>query len=394
MSRLLSSRIVALYSNIGRGHPNYLDSLLRSMHNLPDFIPEQLVVTDVFAQSSGLSLTFWKMLRRLYRSGGKGGLISHLYNALRRRAKAHPRKGLVPSILGHSLRKNLGRHQGLIVVDHPLVSQLLGQSCRVHYLHGEIAAPAEFDYLSAEKIYVPLLYTAERIGGLGISTEKLFITGLMLEPELAGRGDMLSAMRRERMLRGDQITVGFFNSGAYPKAHLVGILESCEFLLEQLAGRAILSTGTDPTMIRLFQSRLGKYNPTEAKDDFLKGRSLLLLLSAREREQLTLREIEILRHLDLAVFAAHERINWTLGLNLPTILLEPHFGSFARENFEFAKKHGVIYHSPSGRARDALQIYCRDYIDRHVRTAALESGFATDGADVAARAIWQAAQES
>jgi len=65
-----NQRIVALYTDIGRGHPNYLDGLL---YLLKKKYP-QLVSRTVFQESKGALLLCWRTLSWLYTISGKGGV--------------------------------------------------------------------------------------------------------------------------------------------------------------------------------------------------------------------------------------------------------------------------------------------------------------------------------
>ena len=56
-----------LYTNIGRGHPHYLDGIVESLSK------ERVGrVTDVFAVSAGIERAAWKTVRTVYRVGGRG----------------------------------------------------------------------------------------------------------------------------------------------------------------------------------------------------------------------------------------------------------------------------------------------------------------------------------
>ena len=74
--------IAYLYTNIGRGHPGYLDGIIEAIETTSPEI--KYFVTDVFALSRGLSLFGWRRVRGMYRLGARGGLISSAYGLLRR----------------------------------------------------------------------------------------------------------------------------------------------------------------------------------------------------------------------------------------------------------------------------------------------------------------------
>ena len=63
-----SGRINFLYTNIGRGHPFYLDGIIECLP--PGRVGD---VTDVFGETAGLARGLWAGARIIYRSVGGGG---------------------------------------------------------------------------------------------------------------------------------------------------------------------------------------------------------------------------------------------------------------------------------------------------------------------------------
>ncbi len=363
MKRFLGKKAVVLYTDIGRGHPNYLDSTLRAIKSQTGILPDDFVITSVFDISKGASLFGWKTIRRIYQTGAQGGIASFIYNKARRRP-ATPGSGKKFKTLGKSLLKAFSGFEGILILAHPLLVQLLAGTCRIFYIHGEIASPLEFDISMAEKIFVPLQETADGLIKGNVPKNQIAITGLMLEPELAENADDIRALRLKRIVDGVKPTVGFYNSGAYPKAHLWQIIEGAEHFLKNHLGRVILSTGNSQKMLSKYQTALSGYSPTTSAEDFDKGRCDLLLLHDKDREKLTLRELAQLPKIDLAVMAAHERVNWTVGLGLPSILLHPNFGSFAPMNFDYALANGLVFKYKQGRITGAIDRFIISYRDK------------------------------
>lgn len=205
-----------------------------------------------------------------------------------------------------------------MLADHPLLARILGPVCRVVYLHGEIAAPESAAIAEAELILVPLEPTARRFEALGISRAKLAVTGLIIEPQLLAEAETAFYQRLGRYHTEQPLTVAFFTSGAYPRPHMRAIC---------LAARSCLDAG----------HRVLIFAGTETR--FAPGLPGTMVFSSRADENE--KTAELLPEIDLMVAAAHERINWALGLGLPMFALLPHIGPFAPENFAFAAAHGV-----------------------------------------------------
>ncbi|NIR46290.1 MAG: hypothetical protein GWN99_17790, partial [Gemmatimonadetes bacterium] len=113
------TKINFLYTEIGRGHPHYLDGVRERL-------PPELIgrVADVFQVSSGLSRVAWKAAEAAYRLGGRGGLIGAVYNRLRL-SNEPKRGGPIRYLLGRSLRRAYQRDGTPLMVGHPMVAALL-----------------------------------------------------------------------------------------------------------------------------------------------------------------------------------------------------------------------------------------------------------------------------
>ncbi|HDR00060.1 MAG TPA: hypothetical protein ENN51_07250, partial [candidate division WOR-3 bacterium] len=300
--------LVAVSSEVGRGHPQYLDSVLDALGRLG--------VAGIMRQ-----VPRWRLARLGYRLGGRGGPLTSLYA----RARSGPPSRVLLGMLDEGLRRRFRDHPGTVLVDHPLLAHLLGPVCRVAYIHGEIAAPPVSAVPSAWRTFVPLEATAARLAAQGVAREALSVCGLFIEPGLGERAGVAFAARCERLASDRPLTVGFFTSGAYPRPHLRLIAAALRSCLS--AGhRVTLFSGPDPARVRRFAPG---------------ARPGLRLVSEPTRRAENARTAELLPELDLAVAPAHERVNWAVGLGLPMFLLEPDIGPFAPLNRAHALELGV-----------------------------------------------------
>ncbi|MBD3381510.1 MAG: hypothetical protein GF404_04860 [candidate division Zixibacteria bacterium] len=380
MGKNLPEQVSALYTDIGRGHPNYLDSVLRMLRPKLEDTPEKLAVTSVFKESHGFSRMAWKMVARMYRAGGRGGLVSRFYNNLRKNRKSSVQSGMIVKYLGRDLRRKYTGYDGVVLVAHPLLAQLLSDICRVWYVHGEIAWPVEFDLMRTEKIFVPLEITQDRMLAAGLMSAQFEITGLVLEPEIASKNNELRENRSRRIEAGREPTFAFFTSGAYPRYHQEQIISAIGHILTGRLGRVILSAGCDHRMVNWMKGKLAEFNPEADIEKFNRNESKLIVFGLPERENLTLLELSLLETADIIIMAAHERINWTVGLGFPTILLTPDFGSFAPLNREFAREHGLLYDISNDDIRSGLDRFVQDYRARSKRLIFETTKFGLEGA--------------
>lgn len=300
--------LVAVSSEVGRGHPQYLDSVLDALGRLgvadiPRVVPR------------------WALARLGYRFGARGGPLTAAYNRLR----GGPPSPALLRLLDEGLRRRFRGYRGVVLADHPLLAHLLGPVCRVAYIHGEIAAPPVAAVSGAWRTFVPLEATRDRLAARGVDREALSVCGLIIEPGLGERAEVAFAARQGRLAADRPLSIGFFSSGAYPRPHLRLIAAALRSCLE--AGcRATLFCGPDPALAR----RLAPG-----------ARPGLRLVSETTRRAENARTAELLPELDLAVAPAHERVSWAVGLGLPMFLLEPDIGPFAPLNREYALGAGV-----------------------------------------------------
>jgi hypothetical protein len=341
-------RIIAIYTNIGRGHPSYLDSLLTVLQKRC----ANLSYRTVFQDSKGLSHLSWKLVAGLYLLGGRGGISTKLYNWVRQSQTEISADSAIIKILGRDLKRTYRDFDGICLVEHPLVARILGNVCRTWYIHGEIAAPSECAIKGIEKIFVPLEETKDRLISCGADPKTIVVTGLMIEPELVDSAEKSFHARLKRIESNQPLTVGFFTSGAYPKEHMKKILWGAKSVIDQKM-RAIIFAGTNPKKFEWFKKQMIKWGVSagsvgevvEDTDDDVKEEQNgdMRLVTRKTRQADTQRAVELLSSIDVFVSASHERTNWAVGLGLPMFVLFPLIGTFASLNFEFAQRQKVAY---------------------------------------------------
>jgi hypothetical protein len=376
MNDHVTAPIVSVCSEIGRGHPSYLDSVLLVLSRLSTSpAADCRSVPELCTGASGLA---WRAARAAYRFGGQGGLSTSVYNRLR---PPHGRQSrLQLSILGRSIRKRLSGYEGICLVDHPLLAHILAPVCHVAYVHGEIAAPGVSAVRDAWRTFVPLDSTAARLEVSGVRREALSVTGLLVEPDLVAAAEASYQARLPRLESDRPLVVGLFLSGARPRPH-VARLTACVESLARSGHRSFVFPGPGESVAAEMRSELGRRGvPGDA----------VHVVSARGRNDETRRTAELLPSLDVMVAAAHERTNWAVGIGLPMFALLPHIGPFARENFEFAAAQDVCL--PLSSSADAAALGSTlDALRRCGRLAEMaRNGWgkhAIHGAAVAARVL-------
>jgi hypothetical protein len=349
-------RIIAIYTNIGRGHPSYLDSLLLALQKKRNDLSSRTVFStgSKGKETRGLSFWSWKLVAGLYLLGGRGGISTKLYNWLRQSQTEIPGDSGLIKLLGLDLRKTYKNFKGICLVEHPLVARILADVCRTWYVHGEIAAPPECAIPGVEKIFVPLEETKDKLVSCGADPKTIVVTGLWIEPGLVDCAEKSFQARLERIKSHEPLTVGFFTSGAYPQEHTKKILWGAKSVAEQKM-RAIIFAGTNPKKFEWFEKQMKKWgvevvveNPARGgkdTDDHVKDEQNgdIRLVTRKTRQADTQRAVELLPRIDVFVSASHERTNWAVGLGLPMLVLFPLIGTFASLNFEFAQRQKTAY---------------------------------------------------
>jgi len=335
------SLITVIYTDIGRGHPNYLDSVLRY---LKDNHPEQyrnMRITSIFEISHGVSLLAWKAVRNMYRVGARGGAISNVYSRFRSGQSEYDPNSAIIRILRRDLLRYLNGYTDICLVAHPLLANMLKDHHRVSYLHGEIAAPRESAVTGIERVYVPLPETSEKMLAAGVERHSLVETGLVLEPELCADIDDVARKTMERIEKADTpLTVGFFISGAYPMKHVELMLKGAESLHD--AGHKVrFFWGCDRREARKMMQKVMRFD-RHVKLDSDSAEPLsdasTVVVAGNSRNDETIRSMRYIPQLDLFCAAPHERVNWAVGAGLPMIMITPAIGTFAPENLDFALK--------------------------------------------------------
>ena len=112
---------------------------------------------------------------------------------------------------------------------------MLAGEHRVLYIHGEIAAPQEFDLSQAEKIYVPLARDRrQNYESSGVPADKYCRSRVCCwNPNLRTLREF--SYWKVAKKESDKIakpTIGCFNSGAYPREHVSQIILMIKHILQ------------------------------------------------------------------------------------------------------------------------------------------------------------------
>lgn len=306
-----------LYTNIGRGHPFYLDGL---RERVSSSLTEQSLMStgDVFDISCDLSSLAWKAARWLYRNGSGSRLIGPLYEWVRSKNGSNGASACA-SLLGRDLRRWARRRDGLLVVAHPILVEVFRGRPGLIYQHGELVAPAEALVSGAEQVLVPTAEVAQRFVDVGYDDRQVHVTGLCVESGLVASAADSHHKRRQR-LRGDGPLTGLFvSSGAEPKPHIRQIVAGVRSVVES-GGRAVVVA-----------RRGGRLARTVSGLDGVQGVDVHLFEDRPQEAQLG---EQLVPAADFLVAPAHERTNWAVGLGLPIFVLTPTIGSFAPLNLE------------------------------------------------------------
>jgi len=383
--------VVCLGTDIGRGHPNYLDSIY---YFLKKNYGEKLRIEywTVFQKSRGFSLVAWKLVKFLYATGAKGGPATQVYNAFRSGQRNIQKETIALRVLGRDLKKVFTDSRLICVVAHPFVARMLVPVCRVFYVHGEIAAPRECAVRGIEKIFVPSLETRDKLVSAGADTTDIIATGLIIEPDFVKDAEEIYQSRIERLQSSKPLTIGFFTSGAYPQAHMEKIVAGVNSVVRHNM-KAIVFCGADQAAYHWLCVRIRGAEVVEDRGDESSGKdSAVRLVTRKDRQAETRRTAEFLPNIDAFVAASHERTNWAVGLGIPLFVLFPLIGTFAPQNFDFASRQGVVYPLKSLKEASMLGELINGFRGNGRLLRMAQNGFGThriDGARVTAAHIFQ-----
>jgi len=331
-----------VYTDIGRGHPSYLDGIIDALIRQGDVKLVRRKRT-VFELSRGLSRLAWKAARWMYRQGSSGGLLGSLYGRLRSQSD-YNRSSLGMRLLARDLRQELTGEDNPVVVAHPILVAALRGHPNVVYQHGELVAPAEALVGGASRILVPTDEVAEVFLGVGYGSNAVEVTGLCIEPALVRQAEASFEQRMQRLQGGSALTGAFFSSGAEPKGHVRRLVEAA---WSTLAGghRVMLFAKWGGRLDQACAHRLSllgdDFAVVNANTPIADEPRPATLVRTRSRRELNALTARLFPQFDFFVAPAHERSNWALGLGLPIFVLEPDIGSFAPLNHALLERSGV-----------------------------------------------------
>ncbi|UCD63261.1 MAG: hypothetical protein JSW34_10990 [Candidatus Zixiibacteriota bacterium] len=342
MIEKIPSPISLIYTNIGRGHPFYLDGIAEVLRRRGQLglVRRQ---TDVFELSHGFSLLAWKALRTLYRVGTSDGLGRKFYNRIRSGVD-YDRGGLAQKIMGRGIRRTLGDTARAVLVAHPILVAILKDCCRVIYQHGESAVPRESIVSGAEFVLVPTERAASSFIGGGYAPGSVIVTGLCIEPALVRNAEECFERRLSRLNGQQPLTGAFFSSGAEPASH-VEKLAAAAWQAVASGGRALVFARSGGDLARraaaTFKRTLTDFVTADASQRMPADLPAAIIVTFRSRREANAATAAFFAQFDYFVAPSHERSNWALGLGLPMFITGPSYSPFSILNREILIKAGV-----------------------------------------------------
>ncbi len=336
------ARVHFLYTNIGRGHPFYLDGILEALIRQGS-IGLVRKETDVFELSRGGAKLAWHAVRLLYRHGSSPGVISSLYRKVRSGVD-YNRPGMMLRLMGRDIRRYFLESPHPLVVAHPTLAAILRGKPHLLYQHGEVVTPSEAVVNGATTVFVPASDAAQPFLNAGYEPSQVVVTGLCIEPSLVKQAADAFSQRLERMSGRAPLVGAFFSSGAEPKPHGEKILRAIASLAEG-EGKGILFARRNGWLARTaekyFRRSAVPYTVIDATTGFPTELPSVVLVFFRNRREENSFTARLFPWFDYLVAPAHERTNWGLGLGLPMFILTPTIGPFAPLNREKLLREGV-----------------------------------------------------
>ncbi|HUV31356.1 MAG TPA: hypothetical protein VMY05_09740 [Acidobacteriota bacterium] len=337
-----AKKVSFLYTNIGRGHPFYLDGIIDELVHR-GHVKLVRCQSDVFEMSRGLSRLAWRTANVLYRKGSSGGIAGKVYGAIRSDTD-YNRPGLMLHVMGRDIRRAHLSGAEPLVVAHPILVGILRGRENLVYQHGEVAAPSESLVMGASTVLVPVSRVAESFVEAGYARDQVVVSGLCIEPAIARQAADSYELRMERLASSAVLTGAFFSSGAEPAIHVDKLVEAAVSAVSA-GGRAVLFARRGGRVARVAAGefrRLCRHleivDPCDQIPADLPGATLVTYSSRREEASLSSKLFPLF---DYLVAPSHERTNWALGLGLPMFAVGPTIGPFAPRNMQVLLDHGV-----------------------------------------------------
>jgi len=328
-------RIDFLYTDIGRGHPFYLDGIVES---LPHALRGD--ITSVFTATRGIPHGLWRAAKAAYRLGSSAGGENSPYSRLRK-SSSFDAPGPLLRYAGRPLLHRFAERTGPLVVAHPILTALLRSHPHLIYQHGEIVVPPECLVKGQHITFVPTEEAAD-VFRTSATTDahKIIVTGLCIEPSLADMGAKMVDQRQQRFANAAALTGGFFSSGAEPSRHVTKLVTAAMSAVLR-GGSAVVVAKQSGSFARrtthVFETR-GLTLSTDSSQIPIAGALLCTYCNRAELDALTREHVP---SLDYFVSPAHERTNWAVGLGLPMFIVDPSIGTFAPLNRAHLIAHGV-----------------------------------------------------
>lgn len=329
-----SAPVDFLYTNIGRGHPHYLDGIVEVLD--PSRVGR---VHDVFEISWGVGRLGWHLARSLYRSGPSRAGFDPIYNRIRRNAD-FDRPGFMLKAMGGAVRSTHMHGTHPLIVAHPMLVGILKKRRNLIYQHGEIAVPDDAVVNGEHTILVPDSGAADCFMKAGLSSDQLVVTGLCIENDIVDQAETCFGPRLQRLEQAEALTGAFFSSGAEPRRH-VEVITRASFAAAREGHRVLIFARRGGRLERHAISAFehGGIPLAERTRSYAIENATLCLYA--DRHELNALTSALFAHFDFFMAPSYERTCWALGLGLPMFLAEPAIGSFAPLNRQRLLTEGV-----------------------------------------------------
>lgn len=335
------TRVCFLYTNIGRGHPFYLDGIIEALirkGRIGLVRSEQ----NVFEITRGLGRLSWSTARWLYRAGSSGGAAGRIYARLRRSGD-YNRSSAMLRLLGKQIRTHYDEQQPIIVA-HPSLVGILRNRPNLFYQHGELVVPSEARVGGADTVFVPTRDAAAAFVEAGYHEDQVFVSGLCVEPALVRQAADVYARRLARLADHESLTGAFFSSGAEPKPHVARLIEASVSTIHE-GHRVIVFARQggrlESQLIQAFRRHAIAFERLDVSQMVQDSSPRALLVVYRTRREENSLTAKFFPRFDFLIAPPHERVNWAVGLGLPMFAVGPAIGPFAPLNAELLEQSGA-----------------------------------------------------
>lgn len=307
------TQAVIVNPEIGGGH-RYFGQLVEGELKKGGLEPCWVSVPD--AIPGRISFFYWRLAQLLYKMGGRGGLVTEVYERLRQGSE---KNSFFLGLAQNELRQSLVDHQGVIISTHAQTAVKTHGPLLV--IQGDLYGGRGYAVRGADFIVVPTNISRDELLSYGFPSNRIeevgfFVDQAIKDPEIIGR--------RLQQLEEGRAHIGIFFTGALPKRHVQFVqkelLPSLVPFIKEGKVQVTIYTFTSLGLLEKFLEQGKALGLSTVWGNVRKRDWGLRVIAGRTPREAIERSLRIVgdqeNPISVLVTMAGERISWAAGLAL------------------------------------------------------------------------------